>query len=243
MIVLSSHLDDAVLSASTALMSGARLITVFAGIPPVELSLTPWDRLTGATDSSMRMRERHDEDAGALRVLAPESEPTLRLPFLDVEYRTPLEQEIGVDDIVDALLPPADATQEILVPAALGNHPDHLLTRDAGLRVAAELGLRVVLYADVPYAVPYGWAASVSGTPDPSRVDRSGFLHEQFRDSGLDPEEWLLVPCALAPEQAERKRRALLSYASQIDVLDQCAARIVTRDEVLAFEARWVRRR
>jgi hypothetical protein len=52
-VIVSPHLDDAVLSAASQLLRpGARVVTVCAGEPPAGTPLAYWDRLTGADDPS-----------------------------------------------------------------------------------------------------------------------------------------------------------------------------------------------
>ena len=64
-VVVSTHLDDAVLSCYRELGPETIVVTVFAGIPPPG-EPGSWDRRTGATDSTARMRERRTEDIEAL---------------------------------------------------------------------------------------------------------------------------------------------------------------------------------
>ena len=69
------------------------------------------------------------------------------------------------------------SADEVWLPAAIGRHPDHVLARDAGLRAAAAVGHDdVVLYADFPYVISYGWPS---------------WLSRQPADPYLNPEIWL----------------------------------------------------
>src|SRR5919109_876181 len=66
-VVLSPHLDDAVFSCWHIVgEEKARVVTVFAGIPPAGTPLPRWDEMTGATDPATRVRERIAEDEAAL---------------------------------------------------------------------------------------------------------------------------------------------------------------------------------
>src|SRR5258706_13033675 len=48
--------------------------------------------------------------------------------------------------------------------SAIGGHSDHAFVRDAGLRAAdAARHDEVMLYADFPYVIAYGWPSWVSG--------------------------------------------------------------------------------
>src|SRR6476660_2849419 len=66
-LVISPHFDDAVLDCWSILSSDreVNVVNVFAGAPDgVKVPL--WDSITGAEDSSTRVRERTAEDAAAL---------------------------------------------------------------------------------------------------------------------------------------------------------------------------------
>jgi hypothetical protein len=83
-VVLSPHLDDAVLSCWHLLAGGdTTVVTVFAGVP--EPGTCGWsDRLTGASDSAARVRERLGEDTRAPALAGASSG---RLDLLDEQYR------------------------------------------------------------------------------------------------------------------------------------------------------------
>jgi LmbE family N-acetylglucosaminyl deacetylase len=103
-VVLSPHLDDAVLSAAVQLMRpGARVITVFAGRPPEGTALGAWDRLTGATDARQRVEERWLEDDEAMSALGV-GDP-VRLDFPDTQHVTDAPARPDLDAPADALRP------------------------------------------------------------------------------------------------------------------------------------------
>src|SRR4051794_35229184 len=84
-VVVSPHLDDAVLSCWHVLQDGeATVVTVFAGVPEPG-TRGWWDRLTGSDDSAARMRERLREDDAALGLGGA---TPLRLDLLDEQYRS-----------------------------------------------------------------------------------------------------------------------------------------------------------
>ena len=80
-VVISAHLDDAVLSAFSAITPGSTVVTVLAGPPPAG-TLGSWDALTGADDSARRLRERREEDRRALAGIAA----VVHLDFADGQY-------------------------------------------------------------------------------------------------------------------------------------------------------------
>lgn len=223
-VVLSPHLDDAVLSACGAL-AGAFVVNVFAAVPPPG---PPTDalRLTGASDPVAQMRRRLDEDREALAVAGATA---AALDLLEADARTEALDAAAVTTAIADVVPAARA---VLAPLAIGRHPDHVLVRDA----AFALGVPVWLYADLPYAITWGWPAWVTGeAPDPD----------------LDPEvPWrraldrLPAPPGapevdrLDGERLERKRRAVACYASQLPMLAGGPHRRLD-DWALRYEVRW----
>ena len=234
LLVVSPHLDDAVLSATSALLDGAEVVTVFAGVPAADAPLGPWDAFTGATSSAVRAAQRLDEDDAALAVLGVDGRR--RLGLLDHQYRT---RDHLPSEVRAALAGELAGVTSLLLPAAVGRHPDHLLARDAGLVLAREAGLAVRLYADVPHATPFGWPSAVTGLADPPFADISGWLLLALVAAGLDPGAWELQPVALDAAAVAAKRVALGCYPTQLPALDQLGAGLVSRDDVIGHEVVW----
>lgn len=163
-VAISAHLDDAALSASASLAGrDAIVLTVFAGMPPPEVELAPWDRHTGATSSADRQAERLAEDAEAMRLLSAQGR---YLNELDAQYRPP-GQRPELDQIAGAIAGyfTAGSTQA-WIPAALGGHPDHKIARDAAIRAALIAGLpEIVFYADYPYVLSFGLPSWLTDRP------------------------------------------------------------------------------
>ena len=84
-VVLSPHLDDAVLSAWSVLRRPGEVtvVNLCTAIPPPG-TLGAYDRVKGATDSAEFMRERLAEDAAALALAGREP---LGLGLLEGQYR------------------------------------------------------------------------------------------------------------------------------------------------------------
>jgi hypothetical protein len=105
--------------------------------------------------------------------------------------------------------------QKIYVPLAIGNHVDHQLCRDAGIRLLAEshrwvmpgpeYADRVTFYEDFPYAWWQGFAS----------------LDDLPADALLElPDEVALTPdYAEISDQLERKIEGITLYESQLDRL------------------------
>lgn len=218
-VVVSAHLDDAVLSASAQLTRlGARLVTVCAGLPPVGAVLGDWDRVTGADDAEDRVRERWAEDDAAAAVLGVDDVVRLDLP--DGQHLADVEADPrrDIDAMATALVPLLTDAAEIWLPAGIGGHPDHLATRDAGLTAARETpDVPVRHYADIPYAIGPGWPQDVTYGPDRQ-------VH------------------ALDDEAQRRKVKAMACYRTQIPALDYAGALANGDPAIVGFELSWSRR-
>jgi hypothetical protein len=139
-VLVSTHLDDAVLSCYHALGPDTTVVTVLAGIPTTEEP--GWfDLENGVTDSPARMRERHQEDVEAV---ALSGSAAVHLDLLDSQYA----ELPGTAEIADPLAPILEPAERVLAPAGIKN-VDHKAVRDAVLSIRPN----AVLYADLPYAL------------------------------------------------------------------------------------------
>jgi LmbE family N-acetylglucosaminyl deacetylase len=230
-VILSPHLDDAVLSCWHVLTAPeeVEVVTVFAGVPS-ELTVPAWwDQYTGAADSGKRVRERIEEDRQALAVAG---RTAVNLGFLDEQYRCD-EQRVGpLAEQIEARLPP-DAL--IYAPAAFANHADHVLVRAAALQLR-DAGFPVALYADLPHATVHGWPAWVKGRRRwGSRDLAAAFWDHALAGTGV------LAPAvyALDGESHQRKLTAVRMYRTQLQGLEEFAGRSVTDREMLGYEVEW----
>jgi len=216
-VVISPHLDDAVLSCFTRLSTEPTVVvTVLGGAPADTDLLAEYDRITGASSSRSRVFERVAEDQEALTGLAT---AVTRLPFLDAQYG----DRPSVREVADAVVINCQGADEVLFPAGLGGHVDHVLTRDACL-LAASNGLfgssRLIVYADYPYASENaGWprwvASGLAEQFDPSD-DWAGVM-SVFTECGLS-----LTPkiMRLSDDQVANKLDRAQTYRSQFAPLD-----------------------
>ena len=169
-VILSPHLDDAVLSC-WHLLSGTdevRIVNVFAGVPGGAAGW--WDRLTGATDARNRMRERRHEDRAALAIVGRDA---TNLDFMDAQYRSNGDEP----STLEAVLAHVEPHDTVWVPAALRGHRDHALVRDAGLALR-DRGHEVAFYADLPQvglAAPPAPLDLRALRPEPHRLDAGAF--------------------------------------------------------------------
>jgi LmbE family N-acetylglucosaminyl deacetylase len=204
-VVVSAHLDDAVLSCYSVLSPGVTVITVLAGFPPAG-TLGPWDAAGGATDSAQRIGERRQEDRSALE---HSGATPVHLEFADREYvalgvSTPPTVQAVSGSLRDYL---ADATV-VFAPAAVSTNSanplrrlrrrrrsDHRLVRDAVLTLRPD----ATLYADLPYAL----------SPD------RGFVLPRELDRTARRERRCELEATLLAEKLE----AVRCYATQLDQL------------------------
>lgn len=211
-LVVSPHLDDAVLSCGRLLAAhpGSYVATVFAGEPQFSaLTQTEYDRACGFPNAREALKTRRDEEARAAGVLRFTS---LALPFLDQQYRT--SEGLGLDmyEVAAAianLLHLAATFYEVdLVALPTGIlHPDHRATAEACQRLNLarfrEL-MRVVIYDELPYRVQdpvatsdararWGSGARVFLDQGPVGWKQAGMLAYRSQMGGLD---WHELNCA-----------------------------------------------
>jgi LmbE family N-acetylglucosaminyl deacetylase len=232
---VSPHLDDAALSASVRLAAGnATVLTVCTALPPAGLEASWWDRLTGATSSAARQRERIEEDRAAMELLGARA---VHLGAPDAQYR------VGAPDLDEAI---KRMTQEfashdqVWLPSAIGGHRDHRAARDAGLRAAVAAGhTEVVLYADFPYVIAFGWPTWVTGKPADPFVDSSYWLDDQIRAVGLAAAVLTPEVTRLNAEHRRRKAAVVAAYRTQAAVLRLSPADLAREPAKLDYELAW----
>ena len=149
-LLISPHLDDAILSAGQFIAGRggyADVLTVFSGIPLVNAEyVTDYDKECGFNTSRDAMVVRRKEDTEALSILNARPIYTDRL---DSQYKGANKVGIALTDILRKY-----ATKEYeMVLAPLGLlHPDHIAVSDAVLK----LGLQnLYLWEDLPARVTH----------------------------------------------------------------------------------------
>lgn len=224
--VVSTHLDDAVLSCGYALDASpdATVVTVFAGLP--EGPAGQWDATTtGEETAEAAVAARRAEDVRALGLLGARA---VWLDLLDQQYDGAPHTE-RVAQVQEALRPHLTALSPVTVLAPLGmTHPDHVAVGQACVLLARESEAAWWAYEDVPYAQSRGLVAAarrrVLRIPDTRRTA----LAAARRHVGLGRP-------VLVRGDAERKSAAVDCYASQLaalrDSADRYAAAVV-RPEV-----------
>lgn len=234
LVVLSPHLDDAVLDCWSVLTGPGevQVVNVFAQAPPAGTS-TDWDRIVGVPDSAALFAARIAEDAEALALAGRAAH---NLPFLELQYRRgkPLPSWARIDD---ELTRRVSAAARVLAPMTIGTvHPDHALLRGYALELARQ-GHDVSLYADVPYSTVYGWPAWVTGSdPDP-HLDVDAYWAPSFEGTPVAPRDARVT--RLDDAAAAHKLEAMRAYRTQFPSLDRGPIGNVSNPEVHRYEVLW----
>jgi LmbE family N-acetylglucosaminyl deacetylase len=227
-LLLSPHLDDAVIDCWSVLTAPGDLnvVNVFAGVPPRGRT-THWDRIVGASDSAELMERRIAEDGAALSKAGRTPHNLDLLEYQQREDRR--EPALGtIDAAVSQVVPTAS---RVLAPAVLGTlHPDHARVRAYALACHAA-GIPAELYADLPYAVVYGWPHWVTGDPADPHLDVDAYWGET---PAGDPRV-----VTLDEGQAAAKLEAMRAYATQFPSLDRGPIGLLSNPKVHRFEVFW----
>jgi LmbE family N-acetylglucosaminyl deacetylase len=233
-LILSPHFDDAVLSCWRVLEAGGEVtvVNVFTASPPSGRPSAWWDRLTGARDSIARMAERRAEDQAALALAGCEA---LSLGLLDDQYRT---ADIETGKVLERLRGALAPGSELYAPAAMDEHRDHVLVRDAALSLAGE-GWPLVLYADLPHATGAGWPSWVSGMRKRPGSDPDAIWDRALDGAGLALEELTAYVRPLEPAARARKLAAVDCYRTQREALDRFSFAPLADPRALAWEVYW----
>jgi hypothetical protein len=234
-LLLSPHLDDAVLDCWSALSSDRELtvVNLFAGIPPSG-RLTDWDEVTGATDSAERARERIAEDVVAL---ARADRTPLNLPLLDAQFRA-APSALGLDALDEALTARVQSASRVYVTAGIGAHVDHVLARRYG-RMLLRAGMPVTFYAELPYCIAYGWPSWVDGREPERNRNVDAFWRSSLSGLPEIPSVRAAVVERLDAPSAIAKLGAMKCYETQFPCLNYGARHLLADPEIHAFEVRW----
>jgi LmbE family N-acetylglucosaminyl deacetylase len=138
-LVLSPHLDDAVLGCGHLLAAhpGTTVLTVFAGAPDAYPEpMTWWDQLAGFSSGDDPLVARRREDVDALDELGVEP---VWLDFVEHQYldRDDWVRPAAIVDTLEAAVRDIDPTM-VVAPFGLAN-PDHDCTHEAALLVRERL--------------------------------------------------------------------------------------------------------
>jgi hypothetical protein len=232
-LLLSPHWDDAALSCWSLLTDARALnvVNVFAGIPQGG-ARGSWETVLGVGDPGARARARMAEDA---RALAAAGREPLNLPLLGAAHVRAAERGAGLAALDRALAVALGAASRVYVPAGIGGHADHLLTRRYG-RMLLNAGMPVVLYAEAPYCLLHGWPSWVEGRePAPGRDVDAYWASFLERVPELPPLRSALV-VRLDERAARAKCEAVQGYQAS---LSYGFRRMLADPGFHGFEVRW----
>jgi LmbE family N-acetylglucosaminyl deacetylase len=218
-VILSPHLDDAVLGCGRFLSvcPGTSVVTLYAGAPDTYPDpMTHWDTLAGFVPGDDVLARRREEDAAALTIL--DAAPVW-LDFVEHQY-LPRPEWVGATATVDRLEEVLRelAPTAVLLPFGLAN-PDHAAAHEAGLLVRDRYDAPAwFCYEDAGYKhIPgmLAWRVSqlfrrgVWPTPVAVPVDaddhRKRTALDCYRSQLLALEaDWQVGPKLVAPEQVWR---------------------------------------
>jgi LmbE family N-acetylglucosaminyl deacetylase len=198
-VVLSPHLDDAVLSLGASIADAAAngadvaIVTAFAGNPARRIDPSAWDRRAGFSDSLEALTARREEDRLACARIGA------RPVWLPFDYGG---AEVDENELASQLVEAVRSADTVLVPGWPLQNPEHGVLALLALRLdldAPALGL----YVEQPYV---WWRSYVE----------PGLL-PQLAAAGIKNPAWIAVPSTRAGRRA--KRRALGAYRSQLNLL------------------------
>jgi LmbE family N-acetylglucosaminyl deacetylase len=193
--VLSPHLDDAVFSIGATISRATRsgvevtVLTVFGGDAGSSAPAGAWDRKAGFATVGESASARRREDQRACSLV---SATTAWQSFPDEQYEGPDD-----DTLANALAEALSNAETLLLPGFPLTHRDH--ARLSRLVLARGVfSRRIVLYAELPYALSMGRAT----VPEP--------LHT------LVPDDLAWQPTRVGSRDIVLKARACRAYASQL---------------------------
>jgi LmbE family N-acetylglucosaminyl deacetylase len=223
LLVLSPHLDDAVLSCGGRLAAATRarqavsVVTVFAADEPIEAPnpLAGKLRRIWSLPPGEVVAARRAEDLEACRRLGVTA---LHWDFAEALYRTTtlgeplypsaaaLYGDVAIDDRplkaeISRRIRALPETRLLLVPLGVGGHVDHLLVRSA----AAAAGRSFACYEEFPY------------------VEWKRVALDRALD---DRRQWEPSIALLDDELLDLRAEAILAYRSQIPALFRTAGRL-----------------
>jgi LmbE family N-acetylglucosaminyl deacetylase len=223
-VVLSPHLDDAVMSIGGTLYLLGRLgvamrvVTLFAGDPASVARPSSWDLHRGTKTAGESFRERREEDRAASAALGLEP---VWLPFCDDSYLARRDP----DEIWAEVAPHLADAAAVLVPGSPLAHGDHRYTTALAVE-RLDSTLPTLFYAEQPYSSRPRYVAGYVGGRTPAAL----------RDILGEDVEWETVK--LSKESRDAKRSASECYAGEIAMfgarahIDDFVGRVLRRESV-----------
>lgn len=221
-MVISPHLDDAVLSLGGLIAEypgPIRIVTVCSSSGKIDAPAAKWDRLSGFTQADEAFKLRKIEDTAACNELHVKWQ---HLEFGDYPYVGEKQPYI----VAKTLQNTVTIDELVLAPSGYGLHPDHVMVRDAVKHLDASPKGNILYYADLPYAGKLLSQADQQGT-------QSEIL-DALKRIWLSPKEVYLR--SLAEVYMSKKLRAVKQYRSQLSPLRDYFPSLLNIDGCLAKE-------
>lgn len=232
-LVISTHLDDAVLSCHSVLEPGTRVVTAFSGIPHEAVTGGYWDRSVGHDDPRRLAATRRAEDEKVLQELGCSWR---HLDFLEEQYR--VDGDLVLADLRAALLAEARRADELWFPVGCASHIDHAVTSALCFSFLEEIidETRCFAYADYPY-----WLITEQreGTGRIEDELETWFGTAVARNLPTLEGRHELVARRLDAAQRVRKEASMRGYATQFDPVNATARGAMAAHENLGREYCW----
>jgi LmbE family N-acetylglucosaminyl deacetylase len=216
LLMLSPHLDDAVLSCGQMISDRPETVvaTAFTAVPKRGRMLTPFDKNSGFHSADHALRTRRVEDERALGALNARG---VHLGLLDNQYDPAKDWDRAVFELAQAFKEQIDKIEPITIVGPVGiAHPDHIVSAGAFRIVVTERPeIDAWLYEELPSRVL--WPEETQGRLDTWREFfpemALGFLGRGDRAAKVAAVEsyrsqlWALdAPTYLVPERFWRLR-------------------------------------
>jgi LmbE family N-acetylglucosaminyl deacetylase len=149
-VVISPHLDDAVLSLGSTIAAAARrgaaveVLSVFCGDPDSQAPAGAWDRKSGFRSEGEASRARRQEDQAACAILGAKAH---WLPFGDEQY----DRRGDEREVIAAVATAVEGAAVVLIPGWPLENSDHAWLSTVLLKNGIHCG-RLGLYLEQPYA-------------------------------------------------------------------------------------------
>lgn len=257
-VVLSPHLDDAVLSVWHVVSApgDVQVVTVFAGIPEPGF-VTDLDRAHGAEDSAAWAERRRLEDRSALAVAGRDpvhldlpdvqyaafDDPAIRAKIASKpdRYLSYVRGQAGLgndpDQLAAKLLAQIPLSPVVYCPAGIGGHPDHRDLARAMVRLATA-DREVWLYADSPSYTQAGLPSWLPGGAEAgSAADES--VSQAFSRLDLVGKRLVRHVYELDDAAFEQKLAALKRYETEYPAISADAGRSPAGIGSLRYETCW----
>ncbi len=222
-IIISPHFDDAALSAWTILdnfgkKKDIKLLTVCGGIPKVEYNVSSADIKCGFSTASEAAITRIKEDLNFCSTL---NIKPIHLDEFDYPYTGRKKRETIISKI-NTYIKDNDI---VYAPLGIGNHPDHIVVRDAILNISLSKNINLFLYFDFPYASTVNISKSY--------VKDLG-LNDSIQKKLLKNE--MVFKNILTDTQLNKKINNLTIYNSQIKMLESNYPKLMQKPGILNIE-------